>query len=75
MDWSMIETETAIAYGALAIIILLLLRISAKLGRIASLLGGGRRDAPRAEAKPSADRYMREDTLAEFLARKEQDKS
>ncbi len=70
-----IGTRDAIFYGALAIILLLQLRISWRIGRIRALLdpkrdrSGVSNDAPTGKA----GRYMREDTLAEFLERREKD--
>ena len=67
-----IETRDAIVYGALALILLLLLRISSRLRRIIRLIEP-KRDrsaaAPDAEAGATGNRYMREGTLAEFLQR------
>lgn len=71
-----IETKDAIVYGALAINLLLLLRISGRLRRIAALLDPKRnRSAAPADTKAgaSSDRYMREETLAEFLERQRKD--
>ena len=70
-------TPKTFTEAALAVVILLLLWIVLRLGRIARLL---RADRDFAKAKSigaageSQGRYMREDTLAEFLQRQEQEK-
>lgn len=70
-----IETRDAIVYGAIALILLLQLRIAGRLRRLARLIEA--RPEPQGEAKiasggPSA-RYMREDTMAEFQRLHEKD--
>jgi len=70
-------TPKTFTEAALAIVIVLLLWIVLRLGRIARLLRAER--AAKAIAKGGAagepqGRYMREDTLAEFLERQEQEK-
>jgi hypothetical protein len=66
-----IETRDAIVYGALALILLLLLRISSRLRRIIRLIEPKRERPTAPDGQPSAtdSRYMREETLAEFLQR------
>lgn len=63
-----IETRDAVIYGALALILLLQLRLAGRLRRIARLIEA--RPEPQVEAKGAAGassaRYMREDTMAEF---------
>jgi hypothetical protein len=67
-DGWVITTETAILYAALAIILLLQLRLAGRVRRILSLIEPkrGKKDAAAAD---KSDRYMREETLAEFLER------
>ncbi len=66
-----IETRDAIVYGALALILLLLLRISSRLRRIIRLIEPKRERPTAPDGQPGAtdSRYMREETLAEFLQR------
>ena len=66
-----IEIRDAIVYGALALILLLLLRISSRLSRIIRLIEPRRAktESPDGQAGAVGNRYMREETLAEFLQR------
>jgi hypothetical protein len=73
IDGWTITLETAILYAALGIILLLLLRISGRLRRIQRLLEPQREKQSDANAAGKPGRYMREDTLAEFLERQEKD--
>ena len=71
-------TPEIVVQAALAIIILLLLWIVLRLGRIARLLRAEREAKAIAKGGAAGEqqgRYMREDTLAEFLQRQEQGKS
>jgi hypothetical protein len=63
-----IDTLTAVLYGVLALILLMLLRISGRLRRIIRLLEPGRDRTAGPSDRPIAptDRYMREATRAEF---------
>ena len=68
-----VEMRDAIVYGALAIILLLLMRISSRLRRIGRLIEPKRDTTPAGsdgQPQASGNRYMREETLAEFLQRK-----
>jgi hypothetical protein len=68
-EWlSEIETPTAVIYVALAIILLLQLRLAGRVRRIINLIEPKRGKKDDAAADKS-DRYMREETLAEFLER------
>lgn len=62
-----------IVEGALALIILLLLWVGMRLGRIASLLAAREARAKAAVPEDYQGRYMREDTLAEFLQNREKE--
>lgn len=70
-DGWVITTETAILYAVLAIILLLQLRLAGRVRRILTLIEPkrGKKDAVAAD---KADRYMREETLAEFLERQKE---
>ena len=70
-------TPKTFTEAALAIVILLLLWIVLRLGRIARLLRTDRDTKAKSTAGAAGEpqgRYMREDTLAEFLQRQEQEK-
>ena len=73
IDGWTIGLETLILYGVLAIILLLLLRISGRLRRIQRLLEPQREKQSDANTTGKPGRYMREGTLAEFLERQEKD--
>ncbi len=67
-----IDAKDAIIFGALAIILLLLLGITSKLRRIMRLIEPKREPTPAGpdgQPQASGNRYMREETLAEFLQR------
>ena len=65
-----IDTRDAVLYGVLAIILLLLLRISSRIRRIIRLIEPSKSPASKeAQAGAAPNRYMREETLAEFLQR------
>lgn len=57
--------------GALAIVILLLLWVGMRLGRIARLLAAREARTRAVVPEEHQGRYMREDTLAEFLQNRE----
>lgn len=61
-----LETQDLILYAALAIILLLQLRISGRLRRLARLLESQPERPADAKAAPGPARYMREETMAEF---------
>ncbi len=63
-----IDTQTAVLYGVLALILLMQLRLSGRLRRITKLLEPGRDRTDSSSDRPVAptDRYMREETRAEF---------
>lgn len=65
--WS-VEAETLILYAVLAIILLLQLRLAGRIRRILALIEPKRVKKDEAAVQKS-DRYMREETLAEFLER------
>ena len=70
-------TPKTFTEAALAVVILLLLWIVFRLGRIARLLRADRDAKAKSVGGAGAEhpgRYMREDTLAEFLQRQEQEK-
>ena len=66
-----VETRDLVLYGALTLILFLLLRISSRLSRIIRLIEPRRAktEAPDAASGGTGNRYMREETLAEFLQR------
>jgi len=68
-DGWVITTETAILYAALAIILLLQLRLAGRVRRILTLIEPKRGKKDAAPTADKSDRYMREETLAEFLER------
>ena len=63
-----IDTQTAVLYGVLALLLLLQLRNSGRLRRILKLLepGRDRMEGPSDRPVAPTDRYMREETRAEF---------
>jgi hypothetical protein len=73
IDGWTITLEEAVLYAALLIILLLLLRISGRLRRILNIIEPRRDRQAGDQPAAKSNRYMREDTLAEFLERHKKD--